>query len=153
MAILITYLKAANFLDNDVNKAIFADGDNNVVEMIILGSVSMIIYLCGMFFVKEVQFEDKYKEAITKNDKTGTLIYVVIAVIFLFLYGTLDILLDSKISGIILIFVVIIVNFLVTIVNYLWGNKDFLLVNQGKGPAPARASTGEQKPKRDFKLG
>jgi len=147
VSILITYLKTASALDFDFGKVANPTPD---VQMIVMGILSSIVYFGGILFVHQVTFDESNREEITKNDRKGVLVMVVIVALYLTLYWVLDIMIGSKLAGLIVIIVFIGVNFIFSQLSFILGSANPLLKS---GPASdARAAPPSKKILNDFKL-
>jgi uncharacterized Tic20 family protein len=78
-----------------------------------MGVLCFIVFLGGIVLIKQEPYDEKLKNDVGRWDKTGVFAFAIIIAIFIALYWTLDILMEIKTAGFIIVLAFIGIVFIV----------------------------------------
>jgi len=129
VAILITYMKMAQNFDEALKEGFFPETDDQIY-LIILGVLTTIVCVLGMFTMRKVELGQVLETVSKETDPIGVLIYIASCGLYLFIYWTLVKFFNIYTAGVPVILFFLFLNFL------LLGLAVFLVyakVKSGKG--------------------
>ncbi len=88
VAIMITYMKMAPSFDEALKEGFFPEVDDQIY-LIIIGVISTLILVAGMFSMRKVKLHQLVEAVSKEADPLGVLIYIGVTGLYLFTYWVL----------------------------------------------------------------